>query len=451
MLKSTLTERRNKDRIHPKIKIKIKPIQNKKTPEFYNAKEQNSNSKSNINSTKPTEVLSNNSQNNDKYIFNSMTDDKDLEILLSELKNTSNLKSKNSEHENYIEGDDINSNNYVNKVNINEYLYFGKRKDNDKVDNIDFIDFQEPGNEISQRVHEYKAKIHPPIKGKKQDKVRIKISTNDIKNINRYAIYRKTLECESSFKNNSNKVTAKKRNSSNLKDILMKKFTSFTKNKKKILYRYQTDKAKINSNALLDKPGDQTKRCNKNHLEKKNQNVYVKSNKRTVNNNPKNFKTSFVKKMRFSNKSIICSPKDYKVNKSINFDSDSKSKINPIKFRVNNSCNKNMGELYIKNRYKRIKIDKIKLKLFDSKNNANISNPFENNSLIIKNSPSFQQTKSYAESFIGKKFVKKKTDTQALNKAKNFNETNFKIKNGIKTPNRNYSNVNRIKNINIIL
>ena len=447
MLKVALTERENKEKIRPKIKIKIKPNEKKEIPEFYNAKEQNSNSKSNINSTKPTEVLSNNSQNNDKYIFNSMTDDKDLEMLLSELKNSSNLKSKNSEHDNFNEGDDINLNNYVNKVNLNEYLYFGKRKDND---NIDFIDFQEPGNEISQRVHEYKAKIHPPIKGKKLEQNKVKIRKNDINNINKKVIYKKTLEYESSFKNNSNKVTTKKRNSSNLKDILMKKFTSFTKNKKKILYRYQTDKAKINSNTLLDRPADQTKRCNKDH-KKKNQNIYLKSNKRTLNNNPKNVKTSFVKKMRFSNKSIICSPKDYKANKSINFDSDSKGKINKIKFRVNNSCNKDMGELYIKNRYKRIKIDKIKLKLFDSKNNANISNPFENNSQIIKNSPSFQQIKSYAESFIGKKFVKKRTDIQTFNKSKNINETNFKIKNGIKTPNRNYSNVNRIRNINIIL
>ena len=446
MFKVALTERENKERIRPKIKIKIMPKETKNIPEFYNAKEQNSNSKSNINSTKPTEVLSNNSQNNDKYIFNSMTDDKDLEILLSELKNT---KSKKSEQENFNEGEDINLNSYVNKVNINEYLYFGKRKDND---NIDFIDFQEPGNEISQRVHEYKAKIHYPTKGKKLKANRIKINTDEINNINRNIINKKTLECESSFKNKSNKVTGKKRNSSNLKDILMKKFTSFTKTKKKILFRYQTDKIKINSNPLLDKPADEPQKCNKNHLEKKNQNVYLKPKKRTINNNPKNFKTSFVKKKRFSNESItFSSPKDNKMNKSIIFDSGSKGKINKIKVRVNNSCNKNIGELYIRNRYKRIKLDKIKLKLFDSKNNINISNPFLDNSLVIKNSPSFQQTKSYAESFIGKKFVKKRTDTQVFNKVKNINKTNLKIKNGIKTPNRNYSNVNRIKNINIIL
>jgi hypothetical protein len=231
----------------------------------------------------------------------------------------------------------------------------------------------------------------------------------------------------------------------------MKKFTSFTKNKKKLLFRYQTDKIKINSNPILDKPADEPKKCNKNHLEKKNQNVYLKPNKRTINNNPKNFKTSFVKKKRFSNESTISSPKDNKMNKSIIFDSDSKGKINKIKVRVNNSCNKNIGELYIRNRYKRIKMDKIKIKLFDSKNNVNISNPFADNSLVIKNSHSFQQTKSYAESFIGKKFVKKRTDTQVFNKVKNINKTNLKIKNGIKTPNRNYSNVNRIKNINIIL
>jgi hypothetical protein len=196
MLKAALTERDHKEKIRPKIKIKRKPNEIKKIPEFYSVKEQNSNSKSNINSTKPTEVFSNNSQNNDKIILNSMTDDKDLEILLSELKNTSNLKSKNSDQENYNEGDDIDLNNcYINRVNINEYLNFGKKKDND---NIDFIDFQEPGNEISQRVHECKAKIHPPIKEKKLEKSKIKISIAGINNLNRNTVYKKTLECESS-------------------------------------------------------------------------------------------------------------------------------------------------------------------------------------------------------------------------------------------------------------
>jgi hypothetical protein len=129
MLKAALTERDHKEKIRPKIKIKRKTNEIEKIPEFYSVKEQNSNSKSNINSTKPTEVFSNNSQNNDKIILNSMTDDKDLEILLSELKNTSNLKSKNSEQENYNEGDDIDLNNcYINRVNINEYLNFGKKK-----------------------------------------------------------------------------------------------------------------------------------------------------------------------------------------------------------------------------------------------------------------------------------------------------------------------------------
>lgn len=442
MIKVTLTERENKERIHPKIKIKIRPNPNKKVPEFYNVKEQNSNSKSNINSTKPTEVLSNNSQNNDKYIFTSMTEDKDLETLLSELKSTSYLKNKNSEYDTYNEGEEIK-----NKININEYLYFGKKKDNE---NIDFIDFQEPGNEISQRVHEYKAKIHHPIIGKKIDKNRIKIATNNFNSTNRNAINKKTIEYETSFKGSSNKETSKKRNSSNLKDLLMKKFTSFTKQKKKILNRFQTDKIKINSKTLLKKHAVDQKKCNKIHLEKKNKNIYLRSNKKLITN-PKNFKTSFVKNNRFSNKSLLKSPRDYKVNQTINFDSDSKIKKNKFKIRANYSCNKNMGELYIRNRYKKIKIDKIKKKLFDSKNNINISNPFSSKSQIIKNSPSFQQIKSYAESFIGKNFVKKRTDTKTFKTIKNINETNLIIKDGIKTPNRNYSNVNKIKNINIIL
>lgn len=442
MIKVTLTERENKERIHPKIKIKIRPNPNKKVPDFYNVKEQNSNSKSNINSTKPTEVLSNNSQNNDKYIFTSMTEDKDLETLLSELKSTSYLKSKNGEYDTYNEGEEIK-----NKININEYLYFGKIKDNE---NIDFIDFQEPGHEISQRVHEYKAKIHQPKIGKKVDKNRIKIVTNNFNSTNINSINKKTIEYETSFKGNLNKETSKKRNSSNLKDLLMKKFTSFTKQKKKILNRFQTDKIKINSKALLKKHAVDQKKCNKIHLEKKNKNIYLRSNKKLITN-PKNFKTSFVKNNRFSNKSLIKSPRDYKVNQTINFDSDSKIKKNKFKIRANYSCNKNMGELYIRNRYKKIKIDKIKKKLFDSKNNINISNPFSSNSHIIKNSPSFQQIKSYAESFIGKNFVKKRTDTQTFKTIKNINETNLIIKDGIKTPNRNYSNVNKIKNINIIL
>ena len=445
MLKAALTERDHKEKIRPKIKIKRKPNEIKKIPEFYSVKEQNSNSKSNINSTKPTEVFSNNSQNNDKIILNSMTDDKDLEILLSELKNTSNLKSKNSEQENYNEGDDIDLNNcYINRVNINEYLNFGKKKDND---NIDFIDFQEPGNEISQRVHECKAKIHPPIKEKKLEKSKIKISIAGINNLNRNTVYKKTLECESSFKKKLNKIKYTKRNSSNLKDALMKKFSSFSQKKKKILFRYQTDKNKIHSTGILDKPSDEPKKCNRIQLEKKIHNYCLKLNKRTINNNPKNFKTSFLKKIRFSNKNPICSPKRIKMNMSINYESDSKDKDNKKKFRDNNSCTKSFGGFYIRTRYKR---DKIKSKLLGLKNNVNISNPFANKILIIKNSPSFLQPKCCLESFIGKKFMKKKTDIETY-KTKNKNESSLKFENWIKNSNRNYSNVYRNKIINIIL
>ena len=108
-----------------------------------------------------------------------------------------------------------------------------------------------------------------------------------------------------------------------------------------------------------------------------------------------------------------------------------------------------MIESYVKSRYKRIKIDKMKLKILDSKNKVNISNPFLYYKRIIKHSPSYQgQIKSYPESFIGKKFVKKKTDIQNFNKAKNINRTFLKCQNVINSSNRNYSNVIRIKNIN---
>ena len=222
MLKEKLTERENKNKIRPRFKIKIKPTLNNDIPKFYNAKEYNSNSKSNINSTKLTEILSNNSQINDKLMLNNMNnDDKDLETLLSELKNVSFLKNKDDEQENFKEENYIKLNKNENKENINLNLfnnngnfYIEKRKEKNNFDNIDInLDFQEQGHEISQRVHTNKAKNHKKIY--KIEKKLIKVNTNDINKANENNSKNKTLhtpECNRIFMKNENKESSSIRN-----------------------------------------------------------------------------------------------------------------------------------------------------------------------------------------------------------------------------------------------
>lgn len=449
MLKEKLTERENKNKIRPRVKIKIKPASNKEIPKFYNAKEYNSNSKSNINSTKLTEIVSNNSQINDKPIFNNMNnDDKDLEALLSELKNASFLKNKDDEKENFKEENYIELNNNENKENINLNLfnnngnfYFERRKENNNFDNIDInLDFQEQGHEISQRVHTNKAKNHKKIY--KIEKKLIKINTNDINRANKNNSKNKTLhtpECNRVFMKNENKENSSIRNKLNLKDNLMEKFTSMSKNRK-IFYKFQNSNNKNNSIPILDKYA-YTFKNGRRHIEKKySQYNSINTVGKYINSNSKKYSTSFIKKIQYGNKSVICSPKAFRINKTINFDIELKNGLNTLKNSNNNSCNKNIGQLYIKNKYKRIKIDKIKMKLIDFKSNTNNSNPFENNSLISKNS-TIKKIKSYVDSFNEKIDMKKTIVNDSLNKRKIIKnkEISLKLRKRINNPNKSYS------------
>lgn len=446
MLKDNLTERKNKNKIRPRVKIKIKPTSNNEIPKFYNTNEYNSNSKSNINSTKLTEILSNNSQSNDKPIINNMNnDDKDLETLLSELKSVSFLKNKDDEKENYKEENNIKLNNDENKENINLNLfnnngdfYNERRKERNIYDNIDINSNQEQGHEISQRVHTNKAKIHK--KAYKIGKKIININTKDINNANEDITKNITLhtpDCNRIFFKNENKEYSSNRNQYNLKDSLVEKFTSMNKNRK-FFYQFQNSN-KNNSIPILDKYAYTTKNGRK-HIEKKySQYNSINAIRKYINSNSKKYNSSFLKRIQFGYKSIISSPKACKINKTINFEIESKNRLNTIKKINNNSCNKNIGQLYIKNRYKKIKIDKIRIKLIDFKSNTNNSNPFSNNSLASKDS-TYKKIKSYVEG--NEKIDMKKTIVNdSVSKRKNMKNKDICLKSRkrINNPNKTYS------------
>ena len=449
MLKEKLTERENKNKIRPRFKIKIKPTLNNDIPKFYNAKEYNSNSKSNINSTKLTEILSNNSQINDKPMLNNMNnDDKDLETLLSELKNVSFLKNKDDEQENFKEENYIKLNKNENKENINLNLfnnngnfYIEKRKEKNNFDNIDInLDFQEQGHEISQRVHTNKAKNHKKIY--KIEQKLMKINTNDFNNTNENINKNKTLHTPESNRiimKNENKAFSK-RNKYNLKDSLVEKFTSMNKNRK-IFYKFQNSNNKNYSNPLLDKYAYTAKNSRK-FLEKKyNQFNSINTMRKYINSNSKKYNSSYIKRVQYGNKSVIYSPtRVNRINKTINFDIELKNGLNTFKNSNNNSCNKNIGQLYIKNKYKRVKIDKIKMKLIDFKSKTNNSNPFANYGLISKNS-TIKNIKSYVDSFAEKIDIKKTIINGSLNKRKihKNKEIILKLRKRINNSNKSYS------------
>ena len=449
MLKEKLTERENKNKIRPRFKIKIKPTLNNDIPKFYNAKEYNSNSKSNINSTKLTEILSNNSQINDKPMLNNMNnDDKDLETLLSELKNASFLKNKDDEQENFKEENYIKLNKNENKENINLNLfnnngnfYIEKRKEKNNFDNIDInLDFQEQGHEISQRVHTNKAKNHKKIY--KIEKKLIKVNTNDINKANENNSKNKTLhtpECNRIFMKNENKESSSIRNQYYLKDSLMEKFTSMNKNRK-IFYKFQNSNNKNNSIPILDKYAYTTKNYRRQIEKKYSQHNSINTVRKYINSNSKKYSTSFINKIQYGNKSVICSPKAYRMNKTINFDFELKNGLNTLKNINNNSCNKNIGQLYIKNKYKKIKSDKIKMRLIYFKSNTNNSNPFTNNSLFSKNS-TIKKIKSYVDSSNEKIDMKKTIINDSIKKRKIIKnkEICLKLRKRINNSNKSYS------------
>ena len=150
------------------------------------------------------------------------------------------------------------------------------------------------------------------------------------------------------------------------------------------------------------------------------------------------------------NKCIICSPISAKLNESNNNDINSKSnKTETKKIKYNNS-NRDIGELYIKKKYKRIKTEQKKLKLF-KKNNSNV-NPFENNSSAFKRTPNIKKMHSNAESFFEKSDNNKKTLDNHLSyrKPKLFNQICLKSRKIINVPNRNHSHLKKIESINIL-
>ena len=150
------------------------------------------------------------------------------------------------------------------------------------------------------------------------------------------------------------------------------------------------------------------------------------------------------------NKCIICSPISAKLNESNNNDINSKSnKTETKKIKYNNS-NRDIGELYIKKKYKRIKNEQNKLKLF-KKNNSNV-NPFENNSSIFKRTPNIKKIHSYVTSFYEKSDNNKKSidNHHSYRNPKIFNQMCLKYRKIIIIPNRHNSHLKKIESINII-
>jgi hypothetical protein len=267
----------------------------------------------------------------------------------------------------------------------------------------------------------------------------MKINTNDINNAKTNTnenIKNKTLhtpECNRIFMKNENKENY------NLKDNLVEKFTSMSK-KRKIFYKFQNSNNKNNSIPILDKYAYTTKNYRRQIEKKYSQYNSINTNRKTIDNNSKKYSTSFIRKIQFGNKSVICSPKAYRINKIINFDIESKNGLNTLKNSNNNSCNKNIGQLYIKNKYKKIKSDKIKMRLIYFKSNTNNSNPFANNSLFSKNS-TIKKIKSYVDSFNEKIDMKNTIINDSLNKRKIIKnkEIGLKLRKKINNSNKSYS------------
>ena len=117
MIKEKLNSKESKNKIRPRIKIRINPIQNKVIPSIGKSKEQNSNlnsnSKSITNSKTNKDILISNTSGNtsrqknyEKIVVNNVTsEDRDIETLLSELRTTFIQKTKSNNKENTNEED----------------------------------------------------------------------------------------------------------------------------------------------------------------------------------------------------------------------------------------------------------------------------------------------------------------------------------------------------------
>ena len=178
MIKEKLNSKESKNKIRPRIKIRINPIQNKVIPSIGKSKEQNSNlnsnSKSITNSKTNKDILISNTSGNtsrqknyEKIVVNNVTsEDRDIETLLSELRTTFIQKTKSNNKENINEEDlniNFNKNNNFYLLYNNDGFYFEKKRESNEFNYIDLnFDLDEPGHEISQRVHTKKARTIPP-------------------------------------------------------------------------------------------------------------------------------------------------------------------------------------------------------------------------------------------------------------------------------------------------
>lgn len=385
----------------PLMKLKNKDIQYKTLKNILNYKKtstsKNSNIKSNIYYKSKKEIqIPNNSEkitkrkNYNKLIINNTTnEDKDLEALLSELKITFNQKKvHNNNNENYL-----NINKYKNKFSLltNEDLTIEKKEENNN--NFDYIDFhfdlEDEGNEISQRVHKKNPKNHFTMENKEKYLNAKKISLNLMKNIQH------TLR----------KEYTSRQNKTNGKEDTIKKFLSSSNNKKSNLIKYKTFKNKVNSVRTLEKFNSISYRKNNKLFEKAGEIHLKKKLNKLIINLKKNHKNPIIKKPKSPNKSEICSPKDFKVNKTLNYETNGRNNTSKLKNMKINSLKK-IGDLYIKNNSIKIKNDKNKVKILNlRKNNTNI-NPFNNVSYEIEKFPIIKKVNYYIENIYDKTKIK---------------------------------------------
>lgn len=463
MIKEKLLTKGSKNLIRPRIKIKIKPDQNNfitnLIPNIYEVTEQNSNinsnSKSNTNSKTNKEIpITNNSEStlgqkiSEMQINNKETnEDKDLESLLSELKTTFLQKSKSSKKENNNEEE---FNNKINKNNNNCYLLYNiddhlyeQKKDCGGANILNIqSDDDEQGNEISQRVHQKKAKTHQRIK-------QIDKKTNNISSLNKNIFGKKNLHSlntlnlikniknQIKIENSNKKAKPNLKNSISTANNIKKNYTSLYKKKNIILSNYSNTSKNKNSISILDKYISLNKKNKKINNDKKIKRI--KSPKNPVNNIGKNHKASFYNNIRFSSKSEINTPKGFKLNKTINFDINSKNIINKINLLKNTNSKHSIGDFYLKNKFKKFRNDKNKIRLINYKTGKCKSNPFDFNSLNNK-SPIFKKINNYLDSFFEKTELKRSFDSSSLYKApKYINQMSLESKKNLNIQNRNFS------------
>jgi hypothetical protein len=467
MKKEKFITRGSKNLIRPRIKIKIKPEQNNLItnliPNICEVTEQNSNinsnSKSNTNSKTTKEIpITNNSESTlgqkmgEKYIINNETnEDKDLESLLSELKTTLLQNNKSSKKEKNNEEDlNKNINKNINKNNNNCYLLYNfdnhlyeQKKDYlgaNKL-NIQSNDYDK-GNEISQRVHPKKAKTHFKLE-------QIEKKANNISSLNKNIFGRKNLyslnhlnlikklKNQINFGNSSKKEKSNLKNSISTANNIKGNCSSLYKKKNIILSNYANTSKNKNSIPILDKYIGCTKKNKKLNKDKKIKSL--KSPTISVNNGGKNLKASFYNNIRLSSKSEINTPKGFKLNKTINFDINSKNIINKINLLKNTNSKQKIGELYLKNKSKQFRNEKNKIQLINYKTGKNKSNPFDFNSPNNK-SPIFKKINNYLDSFFEKTEMKRSFDNSCLHKLpKHINQISLESKNNRSIQYRNYS------------